>query len=317
MSARTAATGATLRLVVSSGPTRPGGTSNPVNTVTRRTPMSAPSPSPVLYSTQTPTHHAALVSSYTDSLHARRLRPYTIEQRGRFARRFLTHWGLDVAGHTVGAWLNTFDGWTAVTYYGHACSWFSWLAVHGHIGDDPTAVLRRPTPPRPRARPLSDRELAAAVEAASGDDASFLMLGYLAGLRAHEIAKFHGRDIDDSRIHVVGKGGQSEMVPAHSALVALAATYPRDDYWFPSPMAGRAHLAAGTVSDRVSRLFTSLGIAGSSHRARHTYGTRLLRGGANLRVVQDLMRHRDLTTTAGYLGTDELERVRAIRGLEA
>jgi integrase/recombinase XerD len=68
---------------------------------------------------------------------------------------------------------------------------------------------------------------------------------------------------------------------------------------------------------RVSRHFTRLGIDGSSHRNRHLYGTELLRGGANLRVVQELMRHADLTTTVRYLGVDQEEKVAAIRRLSA
>lgn len=47
------------------------------------------------------------------------------------------------------------------------------------------------------------------------------------------------------------------------------------------------------------------------------YGTNLLRGGANIRVVQELMRHESLATTAGYLQVEESERVEAIRRLSA
>jgi site-specific recombinase XerD len=61
------------------------------------------------------------------------------------------------------------------------------------------------------------------------------------------------------------------------------------------------------------RLFDSLGIAGSIHRARHSYATTLLRAGANVRVVQTLMRHSSLATTAAHCAVDEDERAAAIR----
>lgn len=71
------------------------------------------------------------------------------------------------------------------------------------------------------------------------------------------------------------------------------------------------------VTRAVRILFDELGIEGATHRTRHSYGTALLRGGANIRVVQELMRHSSLATTAAYLGVDEDERRRAIALLAA
>jgi integrase/recombinase XerD len=67
----------------------------------------------------------------------------------------------------------------------------------------------------------------------------------------------------------------------------------------------------------VTKLFASVGVEGSTHRARHAFGTNLLRKGANIRVVQELMRHESLATTAGYLRVEESERVEAIGALSA
>lgn len=144
------------------------------------------------------------------------------------------------------------------------------------------------------------------------------MLGYLAGLRAHEIAKFSGRDIDQDRIRVNGKGGYDDSVPTHPLLLDLSEAMPAQGFWFP-PLARKEneHIQSGTVTYHVGVLFRSLGIEGAAHRTRHTYGTGLLRGGANLRVVQELMRHKSLATTAAYLGVDEDERRRAIGSLAA
>ena len=67
----------------------------------------------------------------------------------------------------------------------------------------------------------------------------------------------------------------------------------------------------------MGKLFTALGISGSIHRVRHVYGTRLLRAGVNIRVVQKLMRHSSLATTATYTAVDESEMRSAIETLRA
>jgi site-specific recombinase XerD len=74
----------------------------------------------------------------------------------------------------------------------------------------------------------------------------------------------------------------------------------------PSPLGG--HLDSDTITTHFSALFRPLGIDGSIHRLRHVYGTRPLRAGANIRVVQKLMSHSSIQSTMGYtaVGEDEL-----------
>lgn len=69
------------------------------------------------------------------------------------------------------------------------------------------------------------------------------------------------------------------------------------------------------MSTLTSRLFAANGIEGSIHRMRHTFATRLLRAGVNIRVVQTLMRHRSLASTMIYTAVDEDERRDAISRL--
>jgi len=108
------------------------------------------------------------------------------------------------------------------------------------------------------------------------------------------------------------------MIPTHPALWDLAQSYPRRGLWFPSPVRAGEHYGTGYVTQRVAERFRDVGIErGSIHRLRATYGTSLLRSGANLRVVQTLMRHSSLATTEHYLGVDEDERVTAIGLLAA
>lgn len=240
------------------------------------------------------------------------------EQRAAFAEARLRQWGSwDVAPDLIRAFLAAFVGHTLRTYYDHFRALYVWLLEDGRLATSPLAEIPRPPTPKPRPRPLSRDDARRALVMASGDLRAYLMLGRLAGLRAHEIAKFSGEDIDADALYVFGKGGQAAIIPTHPDLWELAQSYPRCGYWFPSPRGRESHVTAHAVTMRVSRHFARLGIDGSSHRNRHLYGTELLRGGANLRVVQELMRHADLTTTVRYLGVDQEEKVAAIRRLIA
>lgn len=241
----------------------------------------------------------------------------TVQMRVKFAASFLRLWGTwDVPIETLAEWLGGFTGWTRLTYHNNLTSLLDWLGEEA--GDDrpnPMRSLKRPKTPRPRPRPLTSDELTRALDAATPEVRAYLLLGVFAGLRAHEIAKLHGSDVSESAVFVVGKGGLEASVPTHPEIWTLAQHYPRDGYWFLSCLPDRQHITAGCVSRAVGRLFRELGIEGASHRARHTYGTRLIRAGVNIRVVQELMRHSSLATTALYLGVTEDEKTAAINSL--
>lgn len=254
--------------------------------------------------------------TYREWLTGRGLADSTIHARTKFYTWRLREWGtFSVPLATVAGWLSAYDGWSRHTYYGHLVSIYDWLVEVGRVTENPMRRVKPPPSPRPHPRPLSEGELTRALAHADGRTRACLLLGFLAGLRAHEVAKIHGRDMSRDGLYVLGKGGHGQMLPTHPLLWDLAQTYPRDGYWFPSPQNGRPHITSQTVTRSVTRLFRELGIQGSSHRARHSFGTSLLRGGANLRVVQELMRHSSLATTAAYLGVDQDEKVTAVSGI--
>lgn len=243
----------------------------------------------------------------------------TIGARTTLYRSRLDDWGTwDVPAEVIANWLQRYDGWTRYTYHRHLTSIYDWLVDEGRVDVNPMRAMKAPATPRPRPRPLSEAQLSGVLLVAPPRTRAFLLLGYLAGLRAFEIAKFHGRDIEEDTLRVVGKGGTVDALPTHPVLWELAGGMPRHGYWF-VPVRGSSapHIGSARVTHDVGVLFRSVGIPGATHRARHTYGTTLLRSGANLRVVQELMRHRSLATTALYLGVDEDERTAAIRALLA
>lgn len=264
--------------------------------------------------------HVALLNDFAIWLRSWNASPATIDKRLSVVRTALLLWGdpAKVTADMVGAFLAqpTFAAWTRVTYFGHLRSFFAWAEESGRVPTDPTRRMRTPRARKGKPRPLTPGQVEAVLAAAKGDLRAWLQLGLLAGLRVHEVAKLRGEDVTASTIFVRGKGGKDAFVPTHPDLWALAADYPRYGWWFPRPTE-TGHVSGVSITCSTTRLFKRLGIEGSHHRCRHTYGTTLLRNGANLRVVQELMRHESVATTEIYtqVTTDEL--TRAIASLVA
>lgn len=241
----------------------------------------------------------------------------TINQRADFFEWRLRSWGtFDVPAHQVTEWLNDHVGWTRLTYFNHLTSIYGWLNEIAPGHPNPLARFKRPRRPRPHASPLLDEEIDAALSTTTGDLRAWISLGYLAGLRAHEIAKIRGEDIDQVTLHVIGKGGLEAWLPTHPDLWAIAKSYPREGYWFPSVQAKRQHVSAGLIGMRVREHFRDLGITkGATHRLRHTYATHLSRNGVPTAVIQLMLRHQSIATTEAYIGVSAAELADAVRTL--
>lgn len=243
----------------------------------------------------------------------------TINARVKVIRSGLRRWNpLTVTPEELGAWLGdpSHSQWTRVTYYSHLRSYFEYLTLTRRRADDPVVQLKRPKDPRRKPRPLNTVEVSRVLSAADARETAWIYLSLLAGLRAFEIAKFRGEDITEDTLFVRGKGGVDSFLPTHETLWMVAQHYPRTGFWFPSARREVGHIHQDTVTARITRLFRQVGIRdGSLHRLRHTYGTTLLRNGTNIRVVQELMRHATLNTTAGYLLVENDEMRSAVQQL--
>lgn len=260
-----------------------------------------------------------LMLAFTDWMRGWGAAKRTVTDRAVVVRAFLRECP-DVAQHTEEAvmrWIAERSGsaWTRSTYFTHFRSFYTWAVSAGVIDCSPLATTRRPRGAKPRPRPLTADESRRVLARATGDRRAWITLALYAGLRAHEVAKIRGEDIDGDTLYVRGKGGKDAMLPVHPEVAALARAYPRVGYWFPSASSATGHVSRHTVSTSTSRLFELCGIEGGLHRARHAYGTTLLRSGANIRVVQTLMRHESLATTAAYLAVDADEQAAAVAAL--
>lgn len=237
----------------------------------------------------------------------------TTVSRTVMARRCLKEWGLqgfttDNIERLLG---DQGNGWTRSTYHANLTCFSGWLVTGGLLTTNPMSDVHKPRRPRSRPRPLTDRQVDAVLGAAKGRDRDWIMFALLAGLRAHEIAKLRAEDVDSTGIYVEGKGGKKDVLPCHPDLWVIAQRYPPEGYMWPGKARG-SHISRAHLTTKVSELFSSVGVEGSVHRCRHTFGTRLLRAGVNIRTVQRLLRHESLATTQLYTAVDEDELLSAV-----
>jgi integrase/recombinase XerC len=177
----------------------------------------------------------------------------------------------------------------------------------------PAAVPDAALSPR-RGRRLPDApktsEIETLLEVVEGDsplalrNRALLELLYSAGLRSAEAVALDLGDVDFDRetVHVRGKGGKERVVPLGEEAAHHVARYLQ---------IGRPALAASAndalfLSARGRRLDTSTvrRLLRHPHRLRHAFATHLLEGGADLRVIQELLGHSSLSTTQIYSHVD-------------
>jgi integrase/recombinase XerD len=201
-------------------------------------------------------------------------------------------------------------------------SMYKFLVREGHIDRDPTAKVGVPRRPRslPKAIPVQDVERLIAVPAREGlgrRDRAILETLYGAGLRISELVDLDVDDVDlDERSILVrsGKGSKSRRVPiGRAAGKALGdyVTISRPDLMTHAVRSPGGALFLNARGGRLSRqgcwkilkqLARSAGLEDkvSPHTLRHSFATHMLDGGADIRVVQELLGHASIATTQVY-----------------
>ena len=218
---------------------------------------------------------------------------------------------------------------------------YRFLYAEGKRGDDPAAVLEGPKRGRTLPKVLSiaevdallaqarkameDGELAPAARLRAARLLCLLETVYATGLRVSELVALPAASARrDQRMLVVrGKGGKERLVPLNQAAKRAMAEYLKlrteidkdapTKWLFPS-FGEQGHLTRQHFARELKALGSACGIAPdrlSPHVLRHAFASHLLHNGADLRVVQTLLGHADISTTQIYTHVLE-ERLKAL-----
>lgn len=242
----------------------------------------------------------------------------------------------------IGAWLSELeaDGLaasTAALKVSALRQFYQFLYAEGYRDDNPSAAVDRPRLRRPLPKVLTSEEIEALFAAAERADGAagvrlraILEIFYSSGLRVSELAALPLAAFQrDARALIVkGKGGKERLAPlTNRAVDAVEAYLPardtflgknkRDQTNSPFLFPSRGKTGCITTS-RLAQMLKDLAVeAGvppskvSPHVLRHAFATHLLEGGADLRSVQQMLGHADITTTQIYTHVAQ-DRLRAL-----
>jgi integrase/recombinase XerC len=201
-------------------------------------------------------------------------------------------------------------------------SYFGWLTRTGALDADPSTSLRAPSGGGRLPRVLSGTEMGALLDTPVDSpidvrDHAVLELLYAAGLRVSELCGLDrdGVDLRGRTVRVLGKGGKERRVPIHETAAAALSRWLEEgrETMAGPPEAVFVNRRGARLGPRDVRRILDARAASPTHphALRHTYATHLLDGGADLRVVQELLGHASLATTQIYTHVSK-ERLRAV-----
>lgn len=212
----------------------------------------------------------------------------------------------------------------------HLKVFFRWMAGRGKLVMDPAEPLLAPRPGQHLPETLHAKEVTRLLSSIVTDcllgrrDLAMLELFYASGLRLSELcsAKLENLDLDENFIRVTGKGNKTRIVPVGNRAKAAIEDYLRNERKelvkpctsseiFISIRGGK--LSPDRVRQVVKKRCILAGIDKNvyPHLLRHSFATHLLDGGADLRVIQELLGHADISTTQIYTHVDS-SRLKAI-----
>ncbi len=211
-----------------------------------------------------------------------------------------------VSSRSAARWLSALRGF------------FRYQVLCGHMADDPSAQLDHPKLGRPLPKSISAEQVEALLRAPDADDAvglrdrAMLELLYASGLRISELVGLQQTQLNlrQGVVRVVGKGGKERLVPMGESAINWIQRYIRDARPQLLPAGGGVLFASrrGRQMTRqtfwyaVKRYAVLAGISTqiSPHTLRHAFATHLVDNGADLRAVQMMLGHSDLSTTQIY-----------------
>ncbi len=201
--------------------------------------------------------------------------------------------------------------------------YFHFLAAEGLISNDPTTELEIPKTWRKLPAVLAVSEIEALLAAPDPDerlawrDRAMLEVAYGTGVRVSELVGLTLNDLllDEGLVRVIGKGSKERLIPIGRRAIGAASIYLRDT----RPVLDRGQTKRRFLLNARGQPLSRVGAWGvirkcarrasiqkrvTPHTLRHTFATHLLEGGADLRAVQEMLGHADLSTTQLYTHVD-------------
>ncbi len=202
-------------------------------------------------------------------------------------------------------------------------TYFKFLLNEGIVARDPSERLETPKKWRTLPDVLSVEEVSRLLETPSFDeplafrDRAMLELAYGAGLRVSEWITLSRKDVlfDERLLRVFGKGSKERLVPIGRKAMAAVAIYERELRPKLERGAGKGILFLNARGEPLSRMGAwkilrkyvnqaQITKHVTPHTLRHSFATHLLEGGADLRAVQEMLGHADISTTQIYTHVD-------------
>lgn len=199
-----------------------------------------------------------------------------------------------------------------------------WCVAHGLLKSDPTVGLMPPKVPQRVPRPLDPDEVASLVEVCGTTrDVAIVMMMVHCGLRSVEVSRMEMGDLDfrDHLVLVHGKGARDRPLPVPDEAWAAVAAYLAEHPAAGGPLFRRfdqpyVALKRRTIIDLLRRKVREAGLKTGAwdgvagHALRRTCASDLLDGGANIRQVQAVLGHTQLSSTQRYLRWQEAKDLR-------
>jgi integrase/recombinase XerD len=202
-------------------------------------------------------------------------------------------------------------------------TYFKFLLADGIVVRDPSERLETPKRWTTLPEVLTVAEVTKLIAAPTLDDPlafrdrALLELAYGAGLRVSEWISLGVRDVlmEDKLVRVFGKGSKERLVPIGRSAIGAVATYIRELRPRLEKGGGKGRLFLNARGSPLTRMGawkilakyvdrTGIEKAVSPHTLRHSFATHLLEGGADLRAVQEMLGHADISTTQIYTHVD-------------
>jgi integrase/recombinase XerD len=187
---------------------------------------------------------------------------------------------------------------------------YHWHATGGNLIENPFAVVDLPKRIKtlPHMLSVNDMECLLNIPHVTLSDKTAIELLYACGLRVSELVSMRLSDVmtTGGYVRVTGKGGKERVIPMGKLTTACVSTYLASLPHYRQPNDPLLYTRAGKPMDRFAvwrmlrRAGDILGKPLSPHMLRHSFATHLLENGADLRVVQELLGHSDISTTQIY-----------------